>query len=458
MRAWTATLMRESIRSAANEEGSLSGPFLRLMLISAAALLREEFLRAFNDELEAHPQLAHGLQPTADMGAPLLEPWNVDEILTPAQDTLATFPVPTFQFSAKLGDPSAADLPRDMRSSLDWAGMGWHSQYVMVCMRCEMPQGPRNTLGRGPKAHVPSIGRQIERILGRCRGIPVPQPHGLPPQPALPIQDEVWGGLMPNIAPGDHGRCRPNPMGASLGGLFDLVTGISGRLHHLEWARESIIEPNNSRLEQVSRVLEQLRCVRCGRPGTIRYLPRILMPIDIDLDPETQADRARRRAVRLRESRDVMKLFPAAQSVFLILRDHSTPEHLETGKDLHLLLDQSGEVKLDERTRYWPVAMWVHDVTKRAAGKHWKGLLPRFRQHCKPPSKLPWAQMRILLADFPARLPGQRIGAAKRALATLDLLLTEEFKDARVVLKRDYDLYALQDARKYFKRKLRELG
>lgn len=447
VRTWTATLLQESIRTAGGEEGSRSGSFLRLMLVSAAALMREDFRRVYNTELKAHPLLANGLQPTADMGAILLDPWNVDEILLPAHHTFAKFPVPVFHHSAKLANPSDEGVPRNVRPSLDWAGMRWHSQYVMVCTRCDTPQGPRNTLGR-PKADISSIGRQIERILGPGRRI-------TESQPALRLQDEVWGGLMPNISPSDHGRVRPHPMkDISLGPLFDLATGISGYIQHVpEWARDSLTLPANRQLEQVGLVLEKLQCVRCGRLGTIRYLPRILMPIDMDLDPETQADRARRRATSLREARDILKLFPAAQSVFLILQDHPTGELLETGKDLYLLLDRSGTVELDERTRCWPVAMWVHDATKRASGKYWKKLLPRFRQHCTPPIGTPWSRVRSLLGGLPAKLPSQRIGSAKRALATLDLLLTDELNEVRVVLRRDYEMHALQDARKYFRGK-----
>ena len=451
VQAWISVIYGKTIETARGSEGALSASFLRLLLQTGEMLLRPDFLSDYNRELSLHPQLANGLQPTADMGAALITKWNVDEILLPAHGTLATFAVPLFAPSDGT-QRRRPDTTLTLRSRLDWAALGAHSQYLLMCTRCHTPQGPRNVMAT-PRANVPSIGKQIEAILGPSRTIPVSQPRGLPKQPGIFVQDELWGHLMPNIGPGDYGRRRPRPFDTSLAGLLDAVTGISGYLPALpQWFQNQQLDDIVERLRPVAAVLRKLRCVRCDRTNVIRYLPRILMPIDLDLSADEHANRARRRTERLHRARTFVLKRSALSNVLWIPPMHDPGELLETIKALFDLLDRSGAKPTDDATS-WRVAIWTQmAVTRkrsRVAGSHWESLVPKILNEFARDEER--GRVEADLRALPGCVANLRRSnqAVERACAIFDAIMKPKHRPTRDLLRRYCEVYVFTATSKY---------
>jgi hypothetical protein len=289
--------------------------------------------------------------------------------------------------------------------------------------------------------------------------IPGPQIPGLPKQPGIIVQDEVWGRLMPNIGPGDFGRRRPGPMELSLAGIFDGVTGLSGYLPAVpDELREHLMEVHLARLRPVANVLRKLRCVRCGQRGTIRYLPRILMPIDLDLSPEAHSDRARRRTLALHRARSYVSSYPALSELFWIPPMYDRGELLTTSKGLFDLLDTHGGRPADEHARYWQVAIWtqmaVMRKSDRRSGGYWESQIHQIKDGFVPSSTAKWSTVEARLRELPETVSRLRRSgqAVERALAILDTLMTPPYRDTRDTLRRYCEIHIYPHAQKHRRR------
>jgi hypothetical protein len=265
--------------------------------------------------------------------------------------------------------------------------------------------------------------------------------------------------MTPNIAPGDFGRVRPKPLDIMLSGLLDAVTGISGYLPALPpYLRDEHLEAHAARLELVAAVLKRLRCIRCGLVDTIRYLPRILMPIDLDLSPEAHAARAKRRTLRLHRAREFVTQRPELSSVLWIPPMHDPEELLESSKDLFTLLDTAGGKPLNEVDTYWRVAIWAQmAITRKHQGKvgaHWVGLLPKIETAIRSNAGTPWPMVEARLRELPGHVAGLgRVDdAEQRALKILDVLMTPKFEKARDVLRRYCEIHVYPPAQKHHRR------
>ncbi len=337
---------------------------------SIELLLDGEFRKRYETLLKKYAPAAAGRYMASDpeAGRALLQELGIISVVPPPKAPGGPGFLPSHQFPlpvthhrgraarAKAGQPDNIRLLIDHLESL-----GWHPAYLLVCTRCGWLQG---ALG-GPVTYASDIPYPPVQVKTWWRAAGEELRRGdtefgyFIDELVREFSEEVWGfDAVKTWSPRAHSSWR-HPTSGPIAGLLDFLTGFSG---FPEGPLKKEAEARQfRRAEALALMLCQLRCQACAVKGDIRYMPRILLPLDADLSPKSQADSASSLSKLLDGARDRISKEPRAAGVIWIPARFPRVRLSE--------LSQRFELRHEERIpaksrvpNLWLVALWLIDV------------------------------------------------------------------------------------------------
>ena len=220
------------------------------------------------------------------------------------------------------------------------------------------------------------------------------------------FSEEVWGSDAIKTPADRRTPLTRRPTSGEIAKVLDEAFGASPIPKW--WPRqEGEVERRRERVELLAKILAPLKCQICAEVGNLKYLPRLLLPIDADLTAESQtqyltslaavfetARRALSSDVRLRQVIWIPKAFPRLRLSELArrleLRHEARPRSTETPEH-----------------NWWLIAMWLADVSATSRRKTRKGETDASPQRKRRKAKPQWTWDRILdELGVPAPSPG----------------------------------------------------
>jgi hypothetical protein len=291
---------------------------------SIRRLLDPTFRSEFSEALYGEQQLAvrsfFASDPTR--GRELLRKWGVINVIPPfwneslkRYSLLASFHVPIFHW------PARGSLPGEepsIRLMLDRAPMTWHPQYILRCRLCGWPQGG---LGRAEafSSNIPTPHDQLNRLLeARAPGRRKLRARTIYRELVESFGEEIWGFKSANFAMDKRRGDLRQPRSGKIADLLDETMG------YVETYQLRIdIDPSRMFLRRVGPrlrvlrwILRRLRCQVCDRVDSLRFVPRLMFPLDLDVTERAQAEFAYELARDLMERRGLVHSESFAKGIF----------------------------------------------------------------------------------------------------------------------------------------------
>lgn len=281
------------------------------------------------------------------------------------------FPRPVVHHRSRNPRAAGSVEPENIRLLLNHiAFLGWHPQYLLVCTRCGWPQGALAT-AEAYASDVPHPCDQAREWWDRSRsGFDDEAGQFTLDRIISSFSEEVWG-LEVIKTPAD--RLTPlirRPVSGEIGKVLDEV--FFGRVPEWWPRKEELAAAWRERRDLLAQLLSALTCQVCGELGHLRYMPRLLFPIDADLTVESQAETLTSVARLFVDARERLEADPAIGGVLWIPMPFPRLRLSE--------LAQRFELRHEDRTppaervpNLWLVALWLLDVasasSKRPRGK-----------------------------------------------------------------------------------------
>lgn len=376
---WARRIEAVARRSRTAPDPDFPREFLFTLEQSIRRLLDPVFRAEFSEALFGGQQLATRGFFASDpaRGRPLLQKWGLIEVIPPRWDgqrrrylRLAPFHVPIFHWPGRGGSSELS-----LRLLLDRHPMTWHPQYLLRCRLCGWSQG---ALGSVWTFHstITLPRQQLEQFTSARSGRrgESRRPCTIYRDIARSFAEEVWGFESANFAMDRNQRAQRQPRSGKIADLLDEAMG-----YRVTLALRPEIDPHKMfprsvrpRLRVLRLLLRELRCQVCDRTDTLRFVPRVLFPIDIDATENSQIDLVGEIVRDLLAKREALQSDAIARGVFLIPGMIPFLRPMQIADRIASLCDDAGAtlpaVRVDPRL----AAMWT--IARMKDERSWRSL------------------------------------------------------------------------------------
>ncbi len=391
------SFLRTSLEQAASDADA-PVPLERIYLAerSIELLLDRAFRKKYEHLLKKYAPAAAGRYMASDpeAGRALLQELGIISVVPPPKAPGGPGLLPPHQFPLPVTHHRSraargrAGQPGNIRLLLDHLDfLGWHPAYLLVCTRCGWLQG---ALG-GPVSYASDIPYPPVQVKTWWREAGEEVRRGdtefgyLIDELVREFSEEVWGfDAAKTWSPRAHSSWR-HPTSSGTASVLDFLAGFSGFPDVSD--RQEAEARQFRRAEALALILRQLRCQACTVKRDIRYMPRIMLPLDADLSTKSQSDSASSLSKLLDGARDRVSKEPRAAKVIWIPTRFPRIRLSELSQRFELRHEE--RIPAEKRTpNLWLVALWLLDVASASARR---GDRSRSRRRTSKDTRMTWS-------------------------------------------------------------------
>jgi len=328
-----------------------------------------------------------------------------------------SFPRPVVHHRSRADRKAPSTGPENIRLLLNHIPfLQWHPQYLLTCTRCGWPQGALAT----SEAYASDVAHpcaQVEAWWGRNRReLSDEATQRILERFVKGFSEEVWGGDVIKTPADRQTPLIRRPVSGDLGRVLD--EAFSFRSVPEWWPhKEKLLASRAERIDLLGQLLVALKCQICAETGHLRYMPRILFPIDADLSAQTQAEVSISLASLFEDAREALAADPFLCRVLWLPQPFPRLRLSELAQRFELRHQERARRSSVREQNWWLVAMWLADVSsasrKRVARRKDPNDDKRRRRKTKP--KWTWRRIfeelgaPISVADLPEEDESRRL-------------------------------------------------